>query len=88
MKENFKFFPRTNQWYMNYKGMPISFDKDQFDTMSDEDIVAYIKNKTTQKPKPQPQEDILSHEKGLEEFRKTKEMLNKMRFSDFYNSRK
>lgn len=86
MKKYFKFSPQTNQYYMNYKGMPINIDKDDFEKMSDLDIEMYINTKIKQSPKPEPQEDILDHEKGLGEFKKTKEMLKKLKFSDFYNN--
>lgn len=86
MKKYFKFSPQTNQYYMNYKGMPVNIDKEDFEKMSDMEIEMYIKTKTTQHPKPEPQEDILSHDEGLEEFRKTKEMLKRMKFSDFYKN--
>ena len=56
---------RTNQWYMNYKGMHIYIDNDEFEKASEEDIENIIKSKTTQHPKPKPQEDILSHDEGL-----------------------
>lgn len=86
MKKYFKFSPQSNQYYMNYKGMPVNIDKDDFDKMSDVEIEMYIKSKTTQKPKPEPKEDILSHEDGLKEFQKTKEMLKRMKFADFYKN--
>lgn len=86
MKKYFKFSPQSNQYYMNYKGMPVNIDKDDFDKMSDAEIEMYIKSKITQTPKPEPKEDVLDHEEGLKEFQKTKEMLKRMKFSDFYRN--
>jgi hypothetical protein len=86
MKEKFKILPLSNQRYLNYKGIHIYIDPEDFKEASEEDIINIIKARTTQKPKPQPKEDILSHDEGLEEFRKTKEMLKRMKFSDFYKN--
>jgi hypothetical protein len=89
MKKHFKFSQRTNQYYTYYKGMPINIDKETFENSSEDEIAKIIKNLTTQTPKKRYEEPPLSHDDSIEEFRKTKEMLNKLKFADFYkNSRK
>jgi hypothetical protein len=86
MKKYFKFYPQSNQYYLNYKGLPVNIDKNDFEKMSDEQIEMYIKAKTTQSPKSKQKEDILSHDEGIKEFQKTKNMLQKMKFLDFYKN--
>jgi hypothetical protein len=86
LKSLFKPYKNTNLVYLNYKGIPIYFDRQEFkNSITEEDIIAYIKAKTEQKPKPKPKEDILPFDQGLEEFQKGKD---KLTFLKFYNSRK
>jgi hypothetical protein len=86
LKEKFRFLHLSNLWHLNYNGIHIYLDPDEYKKATEEVIINIIKERTTQKPKPQPQKDILSHDEGLEEFRKTKEMLKRMKFSDFYKN--
>lgn len=85
MKKYFKYSPQSNQYYLNYKGMPINIDKDEFDLMSDSDVETYIKRKTLQTPKPEKKEDVLPFDQGLDMFKQGKDRLN---FLKYYNSRK
>jgi hypothetical protein len=85
LRDLFKYSNRTNEWYMNYKGMPINISNDEFEEMSDEGLETYIKNRTEQKIRPEPRENILPFEQGLKEFQKGKDRLT---FLKFYNSRK
>jgi hypothetical protein len=85
LKNLFKPYKNTDQVYLNYKGLHIYIDKDEFKRMSEEDILALIKARTTQKSPTQPKEDILPFEQGLDMFKQGKEKLN---FLKYYNSRK
>jgi hypothetical protein len=67
MKKIFKFSPNTNQWYANYKGMPINIDNDEYKKMSDDDVLQLIKNLTRQEAKKKT-EDIMTPEEADEGF--------------------
>jgi hypothetical protein len=74
MKNIFKFSPNTNQWYANYKGMPINIDNDEYLRMSEDDIIQIIKNHTKQEPK-QSEDKFLSPDEAEEGFSNMRKQL-------------
>ena len=67
MKKIFKYSPNSNQWYTNYKGIPINIDNDEYNEMSDDDVLQLIKNYTRQQPEKQA-ENIMTPDEASEGF--------------------
>lgn len=86
MKKYFKFSPQSNQYYLNYKGLPINIDKDEFNLMSDDDVMNLIKSLTIQTPKKRQEEDIVPHDEGRELFKAGLKRIKPENFRDFYDS--
>jgi len=72
MKEKFKYL--KGQYYLNYKGKPIYLDKDEYDKMSENEILQLVKNLTRQEDK-KPKDDNLTPEEADEAFKKMREEL-------------
>ena len=72
MKKSFKY--RNGQRHLNYKGKDILIDADEFDKMSEDDVVQLIKNLTRQEVK-KPIDDNLTPEEADEGFKKMREEL-------------
>ena len=85
MKKYFKFSPQSNQYYLNYKGLPINIDKDEFNLMSDDDVINLIKSLTIQTPKKRQEEDIVPHDEGRELFKAGLKKIKPENFREFYD---
>jgi hypothetical protein len=85
MKKYFKFSPQSNQYYLNYKGLPINIDKDDFNLMSDDDVINLIKSLTTQTSKKRQEEDIVPHDEGRELFKAGLKKIKPENFREFYD---
>lgn len=85
MKKYFKFSPQSNQYYLNYKGLPVNIDKDEFNLMSDDDVIKLIKSLTTQTPKKRQEEDIVPHDEGRELFKAGLKRIKPENFREFYD---
>lgn len=72
MKKSFKY--RNGQRHLNYKGKDILIDAEDFDKMSEDDIIQLIKNLTRQEVK-KPIDDNLTPEEADEGFKKMREEL-------------
>lgn len=72
MKKSFKY--RNGQRHLNYKGKDILIDADEFDKMSEDDVIELIKNHIRQKPKKTTDYN-LSPEEADEGFKKMREEL-------------
>lgn len=86
MKKYFKFSPQSNQYYLNYKGLPINIDKDEFNLMSEDDVINLIKSLTNQTPKKRKEEDIVPHDEGRELFKAGLKRIKPENFREFYDS--
>jgi hypothetical protein len=86
MKKYFKFSPQSNQYYLNYKGLPINIDKDEFNLMSEDDVINLIKSLTTQTSKKRQEEDIVPHDEGRELFKTGLKRIKPENFREFYDS--
>jgi hypothetical protein len=85
MKKYFKFSPQSNQYYLNYKGLPINIDKDEFNLMSEDDIINLIKSLTTQTSKKRQKKDIVPHDEGKELFKAGLRRIKPENFREFYD---
>ena len=85
MKKYFKFSPQSNQYYLNYKGLPVNIDKDEFNLMSDDDVINLIKSLTIQTPKKRQEEDIVPHDEGRELFKAGLKKIKPENFREFYD---
>jgi hypothetical protein len=86
LKNLFKPYKNTDQVYLNYKGLHIYIDKDEFKRMSEEDILALIKARTTQTSKKRQEEDIVPHDEGRELFKTGLKRIKPENFREFYDS--
>lgn len=85
MKKYFKFSPQSNQYYLNYKGLPVNIDKDEFNLMSDDDVINLIKSLTIQTPQKRQEEDIVPHDEGRELFKAGLKRIKPENFREFYD---
>jgi hypothetical protein len=89
-KLGFEYYPLKRQWHLNYKGKDINIDKEDYERMSENEILELIQNLTRQE-ESKPTDEYMSPEEADEGFKKLRQNLgmppydpNKPSFKDMW----